>query len=164
MSAPSANTRASTNVRSTASQPLIEKPAWRWSGCAGVETALRDRADDEAEKLQREQRPGDRLQTERVRGDERVARANRLNDREQPFEDDVVQRDRDEAEHRDRAQAHDEPLRLRRRRKLERAHDPLLVGHDDQQSQDRGSPKPVQDDENPQYDVCDREGGGGGWL
>ena len=51
---------------------------------------LADRADDEAEKLQREQRPGDRLQTGRVRGDERVALTNGLNDREQPFEDDVV--------------------------------------------------------------------------
>src|SRR4030095_1660499 len=40
MSAPSANTRASRNVRSTASQPLIEKPASRWSGYAGVETVL----------------------------------------------------------------------------------------------------------------------------
>ena len=40
MSVPSANTRASRNVRSTASQPLIEKPASRWSGCAGVETVL----------------------------------------------------------------------------------------------------------------------------
>src|SRR5262249_10599289 len=59
---------------------------------------LADRADDEAEKLQREQGPGDRAQAMRVRGDERVARANRPNDREQPFEDGVVQRDRDEAE------------------------------------------------------------------
>ena len=56
--------------------------------------APRDSADDEAEKLQREQDPGDRLQTLRVRGDERVARADRLNDREQPFEGGVVQRDR----------------------------------------------------------------------
>jgi hypothetical protein len=32
-----------------------------------------DCADDKAEKLQREKRPGDRLQTGRVRGDERVA-------------------------------------------------------------------------------------------
>ena len=98
MSVPSANTRASRNVRSTASQPLIEKPASRLTGCAGVETVLGDRADDDAEKLQREQRPGDRLQTVRVRGDERVARANGLNDRKQPFEDDVVERDRDETE------------------------------------------------------------------
>src|SRR5205807_8192631 len=52
-----------------------------------------DRADDEAEKLQREQHPGDRLQTGGVRGDERVTRANRLNHREQPFEDNVVQRE-----------------------------------------------------------------------
>src|SRR6185295_7028941 len=32
ISAPSAKTRARTNVRSTASQPLGEKPASRWSG------------------------------------------------------------------------------------------------------------------------------------
>jgi hypothetical protein len=40
MCVPSANTRASRNVRITASQPLIEKPASRWSGYAGLETAL----------------------------------------------------------------------------------------------------------------------------
>ncbi len=40
MRAPSANTRASRNVRSTASQPLIENPASIWSGCAGVDTVL----------------------------------------------------------------------------------------------------------------------------
>src|SRR5262245_29728993 len=40
MRVPSANTRASRNVRSTASQPLIEKPASILRGCAGVETAL----------------------------------------------------------------------------------------------------------------------------
>jgi hypothetical protein len=40
MSVPSANTRASRKVRRTASQPLIEKPASRWTGCAGAETAL----------------------------------------------------------------------------------------------------------------------------
>jgi hypothetical protein len=54
---------------------------------------LADRADDDAEKLQREQRPGDRLQTGRVGGDERVALTNFPDDREQPFEDDVVQED-----------------------------------------------------------------------
>ena len=120
MSAPSANTRASRNVRSTASQPLIEKPGLEMERMRRRRNSLGDRADDEAEKLQREQRPGDRLQTVRVRGDERVARANRLDDREQPSEDDVVQRDRDEAEHGDRAQAHDQPVCLRRRRELER--------------------------------------------
>src|ERR1700704_3683643 len=51
---------------------------------------LADRADDDAEKLQREQRPGDRLQTGRVGGDEWAALTNGPNDREQPFEDDVV--------------------------------------------------------------------------
>src|SRR5438874_12879885 len=55
---------------------------------------LADHADDDAEKLQREQRPGDRLQTGRVGGDERVALTNGLDDREQPFENDVVQGDR----------------------------------------------------------------------
>src|SRR5262245_12000262 len=69
-----------------------------------------DRADDEAEKLQRQQRPGDPLQTVRVRGDERVAGANRLNDRAQSFEDSVVQRGRGQAYHRDRAHAHNQPL------------------------------------------------------
>src|SRR5438552_4317124 len=64
---------------------------------------LPDRADDKAEKLQREQNPGDCLQTVRVGGDERVARANRLDDRDQPLEDGIVQRDADEAEHGDRA-------------------------------------------------------------
>jgi hypothetical protein len=34
------STRASRKVRRTASQPLIEKPASRWTGCAGAETAL----------------------------------------------------------------------------------------------------------------------------
>jgi hypothetical protein len=36
----SANTRASRNVRNTASQPLIEKPASMSTGYAGVETVL----------------------------------------------------------------------------------------------------------------------------
>jgi hypothetical protein len=40
MIVPSANTRASRNVSNTASQPLIEKPALMWSGCAGVEAVL----------------------------------------------------------------------------------------------------------------------------
>src|SRR4029077_6179258 len=42
--------------------------------------SLSDRADDEAQKLQREHRPGDRLQTKRVRRDERVALSDCLND------------------------------------------------------------------------------------
>ena len=41
----------------------------------------------------------------RVGGDERVALTNGPNDREQPFEDDVVQGDRGEAERGDCAQA-----------------------------------------------------------
>ena len=40
MSVPFANTRANRNVRSTTSQPLIEKPASRRTGCAGVEMIL----------------------------------------------------------------------------------------------------------------------------
>src|SRR5688572_21183103 len=76
-------------------------------GKAGIETermrrtrnGLGDRADDEAEKLQREQRPGDRLQTGRVRGHERVARPHRLDDREQPLQDQTIERNRHETEH-----------------------------------------------------------------
>jgi hypothetical protein len=128
--------------------------------CTSPRSELGPTPEVQAEKLQREQRPGDRLEMERVRSHERVARANRLDDREQPFENHVVQRDAGQAEKGDRAHAHDQPLRVRRRRKLERAHDPLMVGHDQQQSQDRGSPKPVQDDEDPQHDVCDRQRGG----
>src|SRR5256885_1704494 len=80
---------------------------------------LADRADGDAENLQPEQRPGDLMQTGRVGGDEWVARANRLDDREQPLEDNIVQRDCDEAKHGDRAQAHDHPLCVGRRRKFE---------------------------------------------
>ena len=134
MSVPSANTRASRNVRSTASQPLIEKPASRLTGCAGLEMDLPMAPMTMLRICSAKQRPGDRPQTVRVRGDERVARANRFNHREQPFQDPVVQRNRGEAENGDRAQAHDHPLRIRRRRKLERGHDPLLVGRDEQQT------------------------------
>jgi hypothetical protein len=87
------------------------------------------------------------VQTGRVRGDERVARAHRLDDREQPLEDDVVQRDHGQTEHGDCAQAHDQPLCLRRRREFESAHDPLLVRQDNQQSEDHGDHQPVHDDE-----------------
>src|SRR4030095_7723081 len=51
----------------------IELDRMRWS-----RNGLADRTDDEAEKLQPEQRPRDRLQAGRVRGDERIARADRL--------------------------------------------------------------------------------------
>src|SRR3977135_856561 len=78
-----------------------------------------DYADHYTESVQRDQRPGDRLQTVRVLGDKRVARADRLDDREQPLEDDVVQRDRGEAEHGDGAHAHDQSVGVRRRRELE---------------------------------------------
>ena len=113
MSVPSANTRASRNVRSTASQPLTEKPASRWTGCAGVETALPIAPMTRLRSCSASSAQAIACKRDGVRGDERVARANRLDDREQPLEDDVVQRDRDEAEHRDRAQAHDQPLSLR---------------------------------------------------
>ena len=39
ISAPSANTRARTKVRITASQPLVEKPASRCTGCSVVDIA-----------------------------------------------------------------------------------------------------------------------------
>lgn len=77
MRVPSANTRASRNVRSTASQPLIEKPA------------------------------GDRLQSRRVRRNEWIARSNGLHNRQQTREDDVVQKDHADAQCGDHAQAED---------------------------------------------------------
>lgn len=43
---------------------------------------------------------------------------------------------------------------------FERAHDPLLVWDDNQQSEDRGPAQPVQDDEYPQHDVRDRQRSG----
>ena len=69
MSAPSANTRASRNVRSTASQPLIEKPT-SMERISRSRNALGDYADHDAEKVQREQHPGDRPQAGRVRGND----------------------------------------------------------------------------------------------
>ena len=109
--------------------------------------------------MQREQRPGDRLQTGRVRADERVAAAKRLHDREQSFEDGVVQRDRSEAEHRDRVQGHNQSVCVRRRSNLESAQDPFLVGHGDQQREECGAEHPVHDDEDPQHEERDRQRG-----
>ena len=43
----------------TGSQPVIEKPASRWSGCAALETTLPIAPINKAKKLYREQRPGD---------------------------------------------------------------------------------------------------------
>ena len=121
MSVPSANTRASRNVRRTASQPLIEKPASRWTGCAGVETALPiapmtmlkscSASSDQAIVCKR-----DALAA--TNGD---ALSNGPNDREQPFEDDVVQGDCGEAERGDCAQTHDEPVCVWRRESLNAA-------------------------------------------
>jgi len=67
-----------------------------------------------------------------------------------------MQRDSDEADHGDGAHAHDQPLCIRGRRKLKGAHDPLLVRYDKQQDEDHCSHQPVQDNEDPQYDVRDR--------
>src|ERR1700754_68012 len=67
-------------------QPAIDRKAgvhmkrMSWS-----RNGLGDCADHNAEKVQREQHPGDRLQPRRVCGDERVACANRLHEREQQF-------------------------------------------------------------------------------
>ena len=49
---------------------------------------------------------------------------------------------------------------LGRRGKLERAHDPLLVGHDEQEDDQRGAEQPVDDDQDPEDEVGDRQGGG----
>ena len=139
MCVPSANTRASRNVRSTASQPLIEKPASRWTGCAGVERLLPIAPMMMLRICSASSVQAIACRRGRVRGDERIARANGLDHREQPLQDSVVQRDRDEAEHGDRAQAQDQPISLERRRQIERRHDPFPVGNDEQQRQDRGA-------------------------
>ena len=150
MTAPSASKRASRNVKSTYGEPAVDRKAdIEMERMLRSRNGLGDRADDQTEQLQGEKRPRDRLQALRVRADEWVARANCLDDREQPFEDDVVQRDCGEAEHCDYAQAHDQPVCVWRRRDLERAHDPLLVRHDHQQGEDRCTHQPVQNDEDP---------------
>lgn len=100
------------------------------------------------------------LQAGRVRADEWIAIANHLNDREQPLQDDVIQRNCDEAERGDRAQAHDQPLGFRRKRDFENAHDPLLVRGDEQHCEHRGAHQPVHDDEDPHHGVRDRKRAG----
>src|SRR5678816_3588094 len=72
-----------------------------------------DRADDDAENLQSKQHPGDRLQTRCVRGNERVAPSNCLNDRKQSLQDRMIEWNRDQTEHCDRTHTHNQPLSVR---------------------------------------------------
>jgi hypothetical protein len=90
---------------------------------------------------------------------ERVARADRPDDREEPLEDSVVERNGDEAQDGDGAQAHDHLVRVRRSGELERPDDPFLVGHDEEERCDRRPPDPVQDDEDTQDDESDGQRG-----
>ena len=160
MLVPSANTRASTNMRITASQPAIEKPASRRTGCAGIDTALPIVPMTMLSSCSASSDQAIVPQALGVGRDERVAGADRFHHREQPLEDAVVHRNRDEAEHGDRAQAHHQAVGIRRRRQLERRHNPLLVRHGDEQPDDRGCHHPVQDDEAADDGVGDWERGG----
>ena len=127
---------------------------------AGVEIALPIGGDGEAEQLQREQHPGDGLQPVGVGGDERVARAHRLDHRDQPLEDGMVEQDGDEAERGDGAQAHDHRRYAGVGRDAERGQGPLL-GDDGrgQQGQDRRAGQPVEHDEDAQDDIGDGQCG-----
>ena len=66
----------------------------------------------------------------------------------------------DEAEHRDRPKAHDQPVRVGRRGQVEGGHDPLLVRSQEKQHQDGGPEQPVQHDEQPEPDMGEGESGG----
>ena len=89
MSVPSAKTHA--QEREEYGEPAVDRKAGiQMARMRRSRNGLGDRADDDAEKLQREQGPGDRLQTRGVRGGERIARAHGLNDREQPLQDGII--------------------------------------------------------------------------
>src|SRR4029453_11620451 len=68
---------------------------------------LADRSDDQAEKLQSQQRPGYRMETVGIGGDKWVALSHGLHDPQQPPEDGIVEGDRGEPEGRNGAKPHD---------------------------------------------------------
>jgi hypothetical protein len=122
---------------------------------------LLNAADDEADELQQEQHPGDRLQTISVGRDEGVARANRLDHRDQPFEQGIVERNGGKPQCGDSAHPHHHGLRVRAGSNAERPYRPWLVDERvDQQRQDARSGEPVEDDQYPQEYVGDRQCGG----
>ena len=88
---------------------------------------LGDRRDDHAEQLQRDQHPGDRVQPVGVGGDERVAGANRPDHRQQPLEDQVIERDADRRRAPRCARMAHHVLRVGHARDAQRLHRPWLV-------------------------------------
>ena len=112
MRAPSANTRASRNVSSTASQPVSEKRV-EMQRMRGRRNRLCNPADDDADDLQREQRPGDGLKSLRVGGDEGTACAHGVDDGEQPVEDGAVHGKRPRPQHGDGAQCRHQSIGIR---------------------------------------------------
>ena len=84
-----------------------------------------------------------------------IAGAHRPDHRQQPLEDGIVERDRDQSEHGDRAQAHDQRAGLAARARAEARHDPLLVRHEtEQDARIDGAVEPVEDDQDAQDDVA----------
>ena len=75
-----------------------------------------DYADGEAKHLEPEQDPADGLQPRCIPDNEGIARADAFHDREQPPEEDQMQRDAEEAEDCDCPHAEEEPVVFRRRR------------------------------------------------
>src|SRR5262245_54012672 len=79
-------------------EPAVDRKAGiEIDGVRRRRNGLADRADDDAEHLQREQRPGDRAQALGIGGDEWVAGGHGFDHREEPLEDAVVERNRNEA-------------------------------------------------------------------
>jgi hypothetical protein len=95
------------------------------------------------------------MQTGRVHGDKRIARAHRVDNREQAPEHEMVHRDRDEADARHRMQPQNHPLGVRAGSQIERADDPALGRHRDEQDEDGRPAEPVDDHEESQHDVGD---------
>src|SRR4051794_119511 len=121
---------------------------------------LADAADDGAQELKGKQRPGNRLQAIRVDRNERIASAYRLHHPEQPRENEVVERNGDEPETRDRAQAGHDRLRFRSGRDLDCPPEPRFVDEGERQETEDGSAvKPVEDDKDTQRHKGDQQRG-----
>ncbi len=93
----SVNTRAGTNVRITASQPLIENPTSRLTGCSGVEIDLPIAAIARPTSWSPSRDPGDGVQAIGIGSDERIAPPHGLDDPQQPDQHGVGENDGDNA-------------------------------------------------------------------
>jgi hypothetical protein len=83
-----------------------------------------------------------------------------LDHRHQPLEHGEIQRDRNESERCNRAHADDQRTGLRRGRNAESGHHPLFgCKHPHEDRKDNCAVDPVQDDQDAQADVGDRQRG-----